>query len=251
VVVDEIERRVGAVVDTPTTRLRLSASGPLRLWIVARTIAQRYPRRLVLGLVLMAAQAFFYNAIFFTYALVLTRFYQIPSERVGAYIFAFAIGNFLGPLLLGHFFDRYGRKRMIALTYGITGLLMTATAILFAQGALDAVEQTAAWTAIFFVASAAASSAYLTVSECFPIEARAIVIAIFYAAGTTIGGVGAPTLFGILVATGSRAALMWGYLGGAALMLGAAVTELWLGVNAECQPLEAIAAPLTEFGEVS
>ena len=240
----EIESRAGVAANAPAPRIRLRAE-PLGLWRVARGVAARYPRRLLLGLVLMAAQAFFYNAIFFTYALVLGKFYDVPSGRVGLYIFAFAIGNFFGPLLLGHFFDSVGRKRMITLTYALAALLMAATAMLFAAGLLDAVEQTAAWTVIFFIASAAASAAYLTVGESFPLEARAIVIALFYAAGTAIGGVAAPALFGALIATGSRGALMWGYLGGAALMLLAAVIEAWLGVAAERQPLEAVAAPLS------
>jgi MFS family permease len=245
-IVEGIERRVGAPYRSmPTTRLRLRAGERLGLWAIIRTIARCYPRRLLLGFVLMAAQAFFYNAIFFTYALVLTRFYQITAEKVGVYIFAFAIGNFFGPLLLGHFFDSLGRKRMITLTYGLAGLLMAATTILFARGMLDAVAQTALWTAIFFVASAAASAAYLTVGESFPLEARAIIIAIFYAAGTAVGGVAAPALFGVLIATGSRVTLTWGYLAGAVLMLVAAAVEAWLGVAAERLPLESVAAPLT------
>jgi MFS family permease len=164
---------------------------------------------------------------------------------VGGHLFIFAIGNFFGPLLLGHFFDRFGRRLMITLTYGMAGVLMAVTALLFARELLDATEQTIAWTAIFFVASAAASSAYLTVGESFPLEARASIIALFYAAGTAIGGVGAPALFGILIASGSRLALMWGYLGGALFMLIAAGAEAWLGVAAERQPLESVAAPLT------
>jgi MFS family permease len=245
-VVAAIEHRVGiAHSHEPAARLRLRDGERLGLWAIIRTIARRYPRRLLLGFVLMAAQAFFYNAIFFTYALVLTRFYQIPAEKVGVYIFAFAIGNFFGPLLLGYFFDSHGRKLMITLTYGFAGLMMAATAILFARGVLDAVAQTALWTAIFFVASAAASAAYLTVGESFPLEARAIIIAIFYAAGTAVGGVAAPALFGLLIATGSRVTLMWGYLAGAVLMLAAAAVEAWLGVAAERQPLESVAPPLT------
>jgi MFS family permease len=244
-VVGEIEERTGARPAQAAPRIRLRVGTPLGLWRVATTIARLYPRRLLLGLVLMAAQAFFYNAIFFTYALVLAKFYGVPSGRVGFYMLAFAGGNFFGPLLLGHFFDSIGRKRMITATYGLAGLLMAATAILFAQGVLDAAQQTAAWTTIFFIASAAASAAYLTVGESFPLEARAIVIALFYASGTAIGGVAAPALFGALIATGSRGALMWGYLGGAVFMLLAAATEAWIGVAAERQPLESVAAPLS------
>ncbi len=244
-VVDEIEARVGQPISEPAPRIRLKAGEALGLWRVARAIAKLYPKRLLLGLVLMAAQAFFYNAIFFTYALVLAKFYDVPAGRVGVYMFAFAIGNFFGPLLLGRFFDTVGRRRMITLTYALAGILMAVTAILFEKGLLDAAQQTAAWTVIFFIASAAASAAYLTVGESFPLEARAIVIALFYAAGTAIGGVAAPTLFGALIATGSRDALMWGYLGGAALMLIAAATEAWIGIAAEGQSLESVARPLS------
>jgi MFS family permease len=244
-VIEEIEARIGQPLTEPAPRIRLKAGETLGLWRVARAIAKLYPKRLLLGLVLMAAQAFFYNAIFFTYALVLGKFYAVPAGRVGLYMFAFAIGNFFGPLLLGHFFDTIGRRRMITLTYALAGILMALTAILFAQGLLSAAQQTAAWTVIFFIASAAASAAYLTVGESFPLEVRAIVIALFYAAGTAIGGVAAPTLFGALIATGSRVALLWGYLGGAALMLIAAATEAWIGVAAERQPLESVARPLS------
>ncbi|HWE74369.1 MAG TPA: MFS transporter [Stellaceae bacterium] len=244
-VVAEIENRVGVKLAEPAPRIRLKTGEVLGLWRVGRAVAKLYPRRLLLGLVLMAAQAFFYNAIFFTYALVLGKFYGVPAGRVGLYMFAFAIGNFFGPLLLGRFFDTVGRRRMITLTYALAGILMAVTAILFAKGLLDATQQTGAWTAIFFIASAAASAAYLTVGESFPLEARAIVIALFYAAGTAIGGVAAPALFGALIATGERGTLMWGYLGGAALMLIAAATEAWIGVAAERQSLESVARPLS------
>jgi len=193
----------------------------------------------------MAAQAFFYNAIFFTYALVLTAFYGIGADRVGWYLLPFAIGNFLGPLLLGRLFDTVGRRAMIATTYVLSGLLLALTSYLFVLGALSATEQTIAWTVIFFFASAAASSAYLTASECFPLEIRALAIAFFYAVGTGIGGVGAPWLFGALIDTGSRASLFGGYLLGAGLMIGAGLIALRFGVDAERKPLEAVAKPLS------
>src|SRR5205823_4561269 len=150
---------------------------------IARLLLTRYRRRTVLGLTLMAAQAFFYNAIFFTYALVLTRFYGVADERVGYYIFPFAIGNFFGPLLLGRLFDSVGRRFMIALTYSVSGVALFATGHGFASGALSATGLTVCWSAIFFIASAAASAAYLTVSEVFPLEMRAIAISIFYTTG--------------------------------------------------------------------
>lgn len=211
----------------------------------ARTLFVEYPRRSVLGVVLMATQAFCYNAIFFTYALVLTTFYQVSAEQVGWFILPFAAGNFLGPLILGRLFDTLGRKPKIAGTYALSGALMILTGFLFEQGSLSAVEQTLAWSVIFFFASAAASSAYLTVGECFPLEMRAMAIAVFYAFGTAVGGIAAPALFGALIETGSRVEVLWGYVFGGALMLLAAVTELWLGVPAERRPLEEVARPLS------
>jgi MFS family permease len=202
-------------------------------------------KRSLLGLTLMIAQAFFYNAIFFTYALLLIRFYRVPPGRVGVYLLPFALGNVLGPVLLGHFFDTIGRKVMIFATYASSGVLLAITGWLFAAGKLTATTQSIAWTVIFFIASCAASSAYLTVSEIFPLEVRAMAISLFYAIGTLVGGVGAPLLFGFLIGTGSRAAVSWGYAGSALLMVIAAVTELILGVAAEGQSLESISAPLT------
>jgi len=197
------------------------------------------------GLSLMAAQAFFYNAIFFTYALILTDFYHVPSDQVGWYILPFAAGNFLGPVLIGRFFDTHGRKPMIAFTYIISGLLLAGTGWLFARDLIDAETQTLCWMIIFFFASAAASSAYLTVSETFPLEIRALAIAFFYAIGTGIGGVGAPWLFGVLIDTGSRLSLFGGYLLGAGLMLAAGLIAYRFGVNAERKPLETVAVPLS------
>ena len=194
---------------------------------------------------LMTAQAFFYNAIFFTYALVLTEFYDIEASRVGWYLLPFAAGNFLGPLLLGRLFDTVGRRPMIATTYALSGLLLALTGALFAAGVLSATSQTVAWTIIFFFASAAASSAYLTVSETFPLEIRALAIAFFFSVGTAIGGIGAPWLFGALIDSGSRMSLLGGYLLGAALMLTAALIAFRFGVAAERKPLEAVATPLS------
>jgi Major Facilitator Superfamily. len=211
---------------------------------VGRTLFRDYPRRTILGLVLMATQAFFYNAIFFTYALVLGRFYGVADADVGLYLLPFAAGNFLGPLLLGRWFDTIGRRPMIALTYAASGLLLFITAWLFVRGVLDARTQTIAWSVVFFFASAAASSAYLTVSESFPLELRALAIALFYAFGTALGGVAGPWLFGTLIGTGGRGPIGWGYALGAALMLTGAVAALWLGISVERRPLEDVARPL-------
>jgi MFS family permease len=212
---------------------------------IARTILVDHRRRSLLGLVLMSSQAFFYNAIFFTYAIVLDKFYGIPASEVSYYLLPFALGNVLGPILLGRLFDVVGRKPMIIGTYAASGLLLAVTGLLFQQGLLTATTQTLAWSVIFFIASCAASSAYLTVSEIFPLELRAVAIAIFYAVGTFVGGVGAPSLFGRLIESGSRDQLLLGYLLGSFLMLIAAAFEAILGVKAERKSLEEIAAPLS------
>jgi MFS family permease len=193
----------------------------------------------------MVAQAFFYNAIFFTYALVLGTFYGVAPEHVGWYILPFAAGNFLGPLLLGRLFDVVGRRPMIAFTYAASGLLLLGTALLFVRGALGAAGLTMAWSVVFFFASAAASSAYLTVGESFPLEMRALAIALFYAFGTALGGIVGPWLFGVLIGTGERSAIGWGYAFGAALMLMAAAVTLRIGVAAERRSLEDVARPLS------
>jgi MFS family permease len=226
----------------PKLRLRARRYTPLRE--VFHTLFSVHRERALVGLSLMAAQAFFYNAIFFTYALVLTDFYGIRADHVGWYLLPFAAGNFLGPLILGRLFDTVGRRIMIATTYALSGLLLAGAGYLFAIGVLPASGQTIAWMVIFFFASAAASSAYLTVSETFPLEIRALAIAIFYAIGTGIGGVAGPWLFGRLIDSGSRWSVFGGYLFGALLMLVAAVIAGRFGVAAERKPLEAVARPL-------
>nr|WP_229600861.1 MFS transporter [Reyranella sp. MMS21-HV4-11] len=248
-VVEEIEARVEA--DTgkklaPVTQwLTLGDPHKTTMVSVARTLLKHYRSRTTLGLVLMASQAFVYNAIFFTYALILTRFYNVPGDKVGLYILPFAIGNFLGPLLLGPLFDTLGRRHMITATYAISGVLLAVTGWMFHAGHLDATTQTAMWSVVFFFASAAASAAYLTVGECFPLEIRALTIALFYAFGTLFGGVGGPWLFGVLIAGGSSGEIMWGYMLGAVLMLTASLVTLKLGVAAECKSLEEVAPPLS------
>jgi MFS family permease len=211
---------------------------------VLHVLLVRYRSRAIFGLTLMASQAFFYNAIFFTYALVLARFYGVADEKVGYYIIPFAIGNFLGPLVLGRLFDTVGRRAMIATTYALAGLGLLATGYAFRQEWLDATTQALAWSAIFFVASAAASSAYLTVSEVFPLEMRAIAISLFYAAGTALGGFVGPPLYGAMIESGSRTALFGAYALAASLMCVAALVTLFLGVDAERRPLEEVCPPL-------
>jgi MFS family permease len=244
-VIGDIERRVEGHRLPPPGKIRLAVGSRQSMARMVMAIVRDYPSRAVLGLVLMSAQAFFYNAIFFSYALVLTSFYQVPAELVGWYILPFALGNFVGPLVLGPLFDIIGRKPMIAATYAISGVLLAIVGALFRDGALDAVTLTLCWTGIFFFASAAASSAYLTVSESFPLEVRALAIAFFYALGTGLGGALAPLLFAWLIGTGSRCNVFIGYLVGAALMIGAAVVELLIGVKAERRSLEDVARPMS------
>ena len=212
---------------------------------IARTMFVDYPRRTVLGMSLMVSQAFFYNAIFFTYALLLTKFYDVSNSSVGLYLLPFAAGNFFGPLVLGRFFDTWGRRQMISLTYMTAAILLAVTGYMFTQGWLSALTQTISWSVIFFFASAGASSAYLTVSEIFPLETRAMAIAFFYATGTAAGGIVSPWLFGTLIGTGNRMNVMYGYLLGAALMGGAAVAEIFWGIKAEGESLEDVAKPLS------
>jgi MFS family permease len=226
----------------PKIRLRMRDHTPLAE--VARTLFSVYRQRSLVGLTLMIAQAFFYNAIFFTFALVLTDFYGIKSDHVGWYILPFAAGNVLGPLLLGRLFDTLGRRAMITFTYGVSGALLALTGYLFSIGVLTAQTQTAAWMVIFFFASPAASAAYLTVSENFPLEVRALAIALFYAVGTGIGGVAGPAVFGALLDSGARGAVFAGYLFGAALMGVAALVAWRYAIAAERKSLEQVARPL-------
>ena len=206
----QIEERAGML--APATRATQYAAGPgVALSEIARVLFVEYRQRSLVALALMVAQAFFYNAIFFTYALVLGRFYGVPGERVALYIFPFALGNVLGPMLLGPLFDSIGRRRMIGATYILSGAGLALTGWAFVAGWLDARSLTLCWSAVFFLASAAASSAYLTVSEVFPLEMRALAIAVFYAIGTGVGGVVAPVLLGVLIQTGSRSSVAQGW----------------------------------------
>ena len=241
-----VERETGAALPpVPPGRLRLRRHNSGWFLPSLRVLAVDYRSRTVLGVALMGSQAFCYNAVLFTYALVLTRFYDVPSQQVGWFMLPFALGNFAGPVLLGRLFDTLGRRTMITATYALAGVLMCAVGWAFAHGWLNATQQTVAWTVIFFFASAASSSAYLTVGECFPLEVRAVAISVFYALGTAVGGIAGPTLFGALIQTGSRDEVMLGYLLGGGLMIGAAVVEAFLGVDAEKRSLEEVAPPLS------
>ena len=249
-VVGEIEQRI---IDETGAKLPPVPPESLRLrrhqgdWFLPslRVLVTEYRKRTLVGVVLMASQAFCYNAVFFTYSLVLTKFYGVPGTAVGWYILPFAAGNLLGPIVLGRLFDSIGRRVMIGATYAVSGVLLALSGWAFAEGWLDAPGQTVAWCVIFFFASAAASSAYLTVGETFPLEVRAIAIALFYAFGTGIGGVAGPSVFGALIQTGSRRELLVGYLfGGLLMLIAGGVAYLW-GTDAEKRSLETVAPPLS------
>ncbi len=227
----------------PSTTLRGRSVTPFK--DIGRTLFKSYPHRTLVGLCLMASQALLYNAVFFTYALILTDFYGVSPEDVGWHLLALAASNFLGPVLLGRLFDTLGRKFMISVTYALSGILLAVVGYMFERGLMSATEQTAGWMLVFFFASTAASSAYLTVSETFPLEMRAVAIAIFYAVGTAVGGVLSPWLFGTLIGTGSRLGVFSGYALGSVLMIGAAFAESRWGVAAERKSLEEVCRPLT------
>jgi MFS family permease len=246
----EVARETGATLQDPPKdeSLKIRVRHHFGLEVILKPLVTKYRARSVLGFSLMIAQAFVYNAIFFTYALVLTRYYAVLPDRTGLYLLPFAIGNFLGPILLGHFFDTVGRRQMIAGTFSAAAAILILNGYLFSIGALNSKSQALLWTVMFFFASPAASSAYLTVSEIFPLEMRALAIAVFYSIGTAMGGVVAPWYFGRLIDSQSRAELFHGYIIAAALMLGAAIVEATVGIAAEQTSLEKIAEPLSSAG---
>jgi MFS family permease len=246
--VRDIERRVAgaghATLPPVDVKTPLEATGAVTFTAIAHVLLRQHARRTALGLALMIAQAFAYNGVFFTYALVLTKFYAVAPSHVALFLLPFSVANLVGPIVLGGLFDRLGRRVMIAATYAGAGVLILVAGAGLVRGWFDAATQTAAWSAVFFVASAAASSAYLTVSELFPVELRGMAIALFYAVGTAAGGVAAPALFGALLETGSRARVFVGYAVGGALMIVAGVIAAWLGVAAEGRSLESLRGPV-------
>ena len=251
-VVREIEDRFekeGKTLEPVHETITLRPRNDVGFGLIARTMVKTYPGRTVLGLALMISQAFLFNSVFFTYALVLTRFFGIAGDRTGLYLVPFTIGNFLGPILLGPFFDTVGRKPMIAGTYTISAVLLALTGWLFAQGTIGATGQTVLMAVIFFFASAAASSAYLTVSEVFPVEMRGMAIALFFAVGTAMGGTVAPALFGYLIETNDRMNVFYGYLLASSLLAVAVVVTLFFGVKAEGASLESVADPLSKVAD--
>ena len=246
-IVTVIEKKVSPagnlppVIDKP---LRLKTRDHTPWGEIFKNMLGENRQRSVLGLVLMIGQAFFFNAVFFTFGLVAKKFFHLDDSQLPMQLLPFAVGSFLGPMILGPLFDKLGRKKMITATYGIAGALLAVVAYLFGHGALGLQELRICFSVIFFVASSAASAAYLTVSEIFPLEIRAFAIAIFYALGTLIGGVGAPLLFGTLIATGSKTWVALGYGVGALLMLAGALCEATIGVEAAGKSLESISKPL-------
>ncbi|HEY2579013.1 MAG TPA: MFS transporter [Streptosporangiaceae bacterium] len=239
-----VERETGEALAEPREEITIRQRTVIGFVTIARTMFTQYPRRTVLGFSLFIGQAFLYNAITFSYAQILATFFHVKTNP-GYYFAVIAAGNLIGPLLLARLFDTVGRKPMIASTYLGSGLLLLVTAYLFRQGSLDATTMTACWCAVLFLASAGASAAYLTVSEIFPMETRAMAIAFFYAIGTAAGGIAGPLLFSSLVSTGKVADAALAFTIGAALMIAAGLVEIVLGVKAERRSLEDIARPLT------
>lgn len=243
---EAVQRETGEPLPEPQGRkLRIRQRETISFREIAKVAFKLYPRRAILGLALFTGQAFLYNGVTFNLGTLLSGFYGVPSARVPLFFILWALSNFVGPLALGHLFDTVGRKPMITATYLGSAVVAVVLAVLF-------VTQTGGvWTFIavlavaFFLASAGASAAYLTVSEIFPMETRALAIAFFYAVGTAIGGITGPLLFGQLINSGERGQVMWSFLTGAAVMAIAGLIELWLGIAAERRPLEELALPLT------
>ncbi len=245
----DIERQVvegtGAELDEPDETITIKQRKSIGLWEISRAIAVNYPKRTVLGLALFIGQAFLYNAILFGYATLLSTFFGVSTSNAPYYLVAFAVGNLIGPIVLGPLFDTWGRKPMIAGTYILSGVLLLITGYLFDQHQLNATTLTLAWSVVFFFASAGVSAAYLTVSEIFPMETRALAIAVFYAVGTGIGGIIGPQLFGRLIPTGKTSDVFFALAIGAVLMIIGGLVEIVFGVKAERRGLEGIAKPLT------
>jgi MFS family permease len=234
----------------PAKEMELTPEDKIGYLALLKVLFKEYPTRSIYGATLMITQSLLYNSIFFTYAVVLHTFYDVPDESVPLYFIAFCIGNFLGPLILGPLFDTVGRKKMISGTYILSGILLTVSALLFKSGALTATTQTIFWCVIFFFASAGASAAYLTVSEIFPLEVRSKAIAVFFAIAQCFGALG-PTIFTALIGDAEHpdpGNLTIGYLVGAGIMVLGGLLTIAFGVSAEGKSLEDIATPLSARG---
>ncbi|MEU0126309.1 MFS transporter [Streptomyces sp. NPDC006289] len=241
----EVEAETGHALPPAEPAITVRQRGSIGFGLIARTVFRVYPKRAVLGLSLFIGQAFLYNAITFGFGSILVTFFDVPTGVTGYYFAVIAFCNFLGPLLLGRLFDTVGRKPMIAGTYVLSGLLLFATAWLFGAGWLTAVTMTGCWCLVLFFASAGASSAYLTVSEIFPMETRAMAIAFFYAVGTAAGGITGPLVFAELTGSGVVGDTVLAFCVGAALMVAAGVVACFFAVAAEQKSLEDIATPLS------
>jgi MFS family permease len=248
----QVEESTGAELDEPDPddTITIKQRKSIGLWEITKAIVATYPKRTVLGLSLFIGQAFLYNAILFGYATLLSKFFGVSTADAPYYLVAFAVGNLAGPIILGPLFDSIGRRPMIAGTYILSGVLLLITGYLFDQHQLTATSLTVAWSIVFFFASAGVSAAYLTVSEIFPMETRALAIALFYAVGTGIGGIIGPQLFGRLIPTGKTSDVFVALIVGSVLMVLGGVAELLFGVKAERRRLEHIAKPLTEVEAV-
>lgn len=249
----DVEEDIGEELEEPDDdeSITIEAVGSIPLRRILTTIFQNNTRRAILCVVLFVTQAFLYNAIYFTYTLILTTYYSVPAGQTTLYGIAFAAANFAGAIILGRFFDTIGRRPMITGTYGLAGILLAITGYLFLTGTLTAITQTLLWCVVFFFATAASSAAYLTVSEIFPMEVRAQAIAVFFAIGQAAGGVVGPALFGILIGSGARVNVFYGYIFAAALMVVAGIVEWYWGVEAAKQSLEEVSTPLSAFEEES
>lgn len=245
----DIEKEKGKPLEEVTEFLTVRHAKHIPFSEILGAMVSKYPSRSVLGLALFVAQAFLYNAVFFTYVLVLSRYFGVSPDHAPLFIIPLAVGNFLGPMILGPLFDSIGRKVMISGSYIGSGLLLFGTGWLCGAGYLSATSLTVCWCVVFFFASAGASSAYLTVSEIFPMETRAMAIAFYYAIGTLAGGASGPLIFGKLIDSGDLSHVVWGYYLGAALMIGAGIVEVFLGVEAAGKSLEGIAPPLSQQAE--
>ncbi|MEH0649985.1 MFS transporter [Streptomyces scabiei] len=242
---EQIEAEKGRQLEAAEREMTVHQRESIGFGTIARTVFSRYRRRAVLGFSLFIGQAFLYNAITFGFGAILTTFYDVPTSDTGYYFAVIAAGNLLGPLLLGKLFDTVGRRIMISSTYLLSGVLLFGTAWLFGRGSLDEVTLTACWCVVLFFASAGASSAYLTVSEVFPMETRAMAIAFFYAIGTAAGGISGPLIFAELTESGVVGDTVLAFRIGASLMCAAGLVAAFLAVRAERRSLEDIAEPLS------